>query len=141
MDPFSLTVGIAGLISVTWEVTKIISSYTGSVRHAADESRELVVELTLLADALTALDRFLEGGSVKLGGFQNTSVLHSAICTCDRKLRSLQSILKKFMETSEGKKWYRIVAWPIKKEEHLQTISTLHRCMQIFQFSLTIDGW
>lgn len=141
LDPFSLTAGIAGLISLTFQATKIVADYTSSVTQAATESQELAVELATLALALRTLDQFLDRDGAKFKSLKNTSVLYSVTSTCHAKLNSLHSILQKFMERSEGKKWYRSAAWPIKRDEHIQTITTLHRCMQIFQFSLSVDGW
>lgn len=140
MDPLTLAFGIAGLISLTLEVAKITSEYTSSVKHAATESHELAVELSALSDALGALKRFLDGQNPKLKSFHNTSALYSTTHTCHGKLSALKSILQKFMKKSEGKKWYRSVVWPFTRDEHIQTINTLHRCMQIFHFSLSIDG-
>lgn len=141
MDPLSIIVSIATLMDLALKVTKTLFEYTSSVKHAPAESSELAGELDALAKALEALDHFVAGQSTKVNSFNSTSVLYSVIHTCHGKLSSLQSILQKFMKTSEGKKWYRSVVWPFKKQEHVETISTLHRCMQIFQLSLSVDGW
>ncbi|KAF4626579.1 hypothetical protein G7Y89_g11575 [Cudoniella acicularis] len=140
MDPLSLTLSITSLISVALAVTKTLKEYTSSVKNAPAESNELAVELSGICHALEALDRFLISQGTKFKSFNNTSVLCSTIHTCHGRLSSLQSILQKFMETSEGKKWYRSIVWPFKKDEQVETITILHRCVQIFQFSISIDG-
>ncbi|KAG0648347.1 Ankyrin repeat-rich membrane-spanning [Hyphodiscus hymeniophilus] len=140
MDPLSLTLSITSLISVALAVTKTLNDYTSSVKDAAAESNELAVEISGIAHALEALDRFLVSQGAKFKSFNNTSVLYSTIHTCHGRLSSLQSILEKFLKTSEGKKWYRSIVWPFKQDEQVETITILHRCMQIFQFSLSIDG-
>jgi hypothetical protein len=141
MDPLSLAAGVAGLISLTLELNKIVSEYVGSVKRASTESRELAEELSALAHVLERLDRFLSNKSERLDSFDNTSVLYSTTSTCFGSLSRLKSILQQFMKSSEARRWYRSLVWPLKKEEHLQTIGVLHRSMQIFEFSLTIDGW
>jgi hypothetical protein len=141
MDPLSLTVSITALITLALNVTKTLSEHTNSVKHAPAESYELAVELSALAHALEVLGRFLAGQSTKVNSFSSTSVLYSVMHTCHGMLCSLQSILQELMKTSEGKKWYRSVVWPFNKQEHVETISALHRCMQIFQLSLSVDGW
>ena len=141
MDPVNLTLSIAGVIPLVIMVTKTLSDYTSSVKNAPAESFELAVELSALGHSLKALDTFLAGQSKECASFHKTSVLYSTLHTCHAKLSSLQSTLEEFMKKSEGKKWYRSVVWPFKKQEHVQTIATLSRCIQIFHFSLSIDGW
>ena len=140
MDPFTLATGIAGILSLTLEVTKIVADYTKSVKAAADESHALAVELSGLTSVLESLKKFLASDGARFD-FQNTSVLYSTTSTCHGKLISIRSTLKKFMERSEGMMWYRRIAWPIKRDEHKETVATLHQCMGIFQFSLSVDGW
>ena len=52
MDPFSITAGIAGLLSLAIQVQQIVSKYTASVKHAAIESQELHTELRALVTVL-----------------------------------------------------------------------------------------
>lgn len=140
MDPVSLTLSIAGVIPLVIMVTKTLSDYTSSVKNTPAESFELAVELSALSHSLKALDTFLASQSKERASFHKISVLYSTLHTCHAKLSSLQSTLEEFMKKSEGKKWYRSVVWPFKKQEHVQTIAILNRCMQIFHFSLSIDG-
>ena len=140
MDPVSLALSITGVIPLVIMVTKTLSDYTSSVKNAPAESFELTVELSALGHSLKALDTFLASQSKERALFHKTSVLYSTLHTCHAKLSSLQSTLEEFMRKSEGKKWYRSVVWPFKKQEHVQTIATLNRCVQIFHFSLSIDG-
>ena len=141
MDPLSLAFGVAGLMSLTLELTKLVSTYTGSVRQASTESQELAVELSALSHVLEKLERFLSNQDAVYNTFDNTSILYSTVHTCHGKLNLLKSILEKYMKTSEGRKWYRSLVWPLKGVNHVQTVGTLRRCVQIFQFSLTVDGW
>lgn len=141
MDPLSLAFGVAGLTSLALELNKIVTEYIASVKRTSTESRELAAELSALSHVLKKLDLFLSNKSAKFPSFDNTSVLYSVTTSCHGKLNQLKSILQDFMNASEGRKWYRSAAWPLRKEEHLQNISILHRCMQIFEFSLNIDSW
>jgi hypothetical protein len=141
VDPFTLATGIAGLLKLTIELTKIINEYTGSVKNAPKEAQELFKGLSALGHVLEQLNRFLCSENAKPNSFDHTCVLCFATNTCQDKL---QSALRKFMKMSEGSKWsqnFERLKWPLDKQENLHTVDTLHRCAQTFQFSLTIDGW
>ncbi|KAK3319748.1 ankyrin repeat-containing domain protein [Cercophora scortea] len=140
MDPISLSASVAGLISLSLQVTQILSEYASSVKNAAEESSQLSNELGALTSALEALDRFLATPSAQAKPFNNTSALLSASHSCRSHLDSLKSTLEKFMGATEGKKWYRRLAWPLKKEEQTHAVNTIHRFTQIFHFSISVDG-
>lgn len=141
MDPLSIAGSVAGLVGLTIEITKLITAYADSVKNAAEESLQLAQELSALQSTLDELSRFLKSQSAKPSSFSPTSTLVLATSSCYDSLKILQDILGKFMQVSEGKKWYRKLAWPLKREDHLQAVSTIHRFTQIFHFSLSIDGW
>ena len=141
MEPLSLAFGIAGLTGLALELNKIISEYIGSVKHASAESCELAAELSALAHVSERLYVFLGNKGAKCKSFDNTSVLYSVTASCHDKLNRPKPILHDFMNASERRNWYRNIVWPLKKKEHLQIIKILHQCMEIFHFSLTIDGW
>ena len=141
MDPLSLAANIAGLTSLTLEVSKSTASYIDSVKNAPKESLQLAKELSALARALSDLDQFLMSqnhGSMRFG---NTSALVAAATSCRDSLSMLQATLAKFMDQTEGRKWYRRAMWPWKGPEHLKVVTALHRFTDIFHFSLSIGGW
>jgi vacuolar-type H+-ATPase subunit I/STV1 len=141
MDPLSLTASIAGLISFATEVTKSITEYINDVRHAPTESRQLASELSALTNSLDSLSAFLTKQDEKSTSFKDTSVLYSTTQLCHGKLSAIHETLREFSKKTEHMKWYRRLVWPFKMEDHLQIIGTLRGCMQIFHFSLSIDGW
>jgi hypothetical protein len=141
MDPLSLTASIVGLVSFAIDVTKTVNEYISDVRHAPAESRELASELSALTNALDSLSAFLATQDQKSTSFKDTSVLYSTTQLCHGKLNAIHETLRGFLKKTEHMKWYRRLVWPFKKEDHLEVIGTLRGCMQIFHFSLSIDGW
>jgi Fungal N-terminal domain of STAND proteins len=141
MDPLSLTASIVGFISFAIDVTKTVTEYISDVRQAPAESRELASELSAFTNALDSLSTFLTSQDEESTSFKGTSVLYSTTRLCHGKLSAIHETLLEFSKKTEHMKWYRRLVWPFKKEHHLEVIGTLRGCMQIFHFSLSIDGW
>jgi hypothetical protein len=141
MDPLSVAASVAGLISLTLTVTKATTDYLSSFRHAPEESVQLAGELSALAKALDSLSRFLTRRSADLKTFSSTSTLVSTTSSCRSSLEALQATLQDFIKASQGRRWYKRLAWPLKKDDHVRAVSTIQRFTQIFHFSLSIDGW
>jgi hypothetical protein len=143
MDPFSITAGVAGLLSLAIQVHNIVSNYTASAKHATTESQELHTELRALVSVLEQLERFIERQSHLGGKFADSSILYSTTTTCVARLEPLRMMLDDFMASthSRRKRWLRNIKWPLGKEQHRQTLSVLHECVSVFHFSLSIDGW
>ncbi|OAL32656.1 Serine/threonine-protein kinase GCN2 [Fonsecaea nubica] len=140
MDPLSLTASVAGLLSLTINVTDILSKYIRSVKKAEQESLELKQELCSLCEVLKQLDQFLDGEKGLPPRFKDTSALFTSIQTCHATLNSLSTIVQKLPKERLEKKWYRKLIWSLQRDGKMDTIATIRRCIQIFQFSLTIEG-
>jgi hypothetical protein len=143
MDPFSVTAGVAGLLSLILQLTERLTEYSSSVRHAATESHDLVVQLTALVTVLQRLQQWLGEQSRRGTTFDATSLLYTTTSNCHTKLSSLDKTVQQFMDRtrSVSKLWKRGVMWPLQKKEQQHLISTIHQWIQIFNYSLTIDGW
>ena len=137
-DPFSLATGIAGLISLCLEVTKITRQYVQGVRNAAKDVDEFLKELSALADVLRHLVKFLRSDGAGKTNFDQTSVLLLTHRACEEKLKAIHLKLQK---RSNDLKLIKTLMWPLVKKEHRQTVATIHQWVQTFQFALTIDGW
>jgi hypothetical protein len=59
MDPFTISMGVAGFLSLALEVIKILIDYVGAVKSAPNEARELQTEITALCHPLRELFNFL----------------------------------------------------------------------------------
>jgi hypothetical protein len=56
-------------------------------------------------------------------------------------LRSLTEKLREHYDSHRFLRELRRLKWPLDEQEHLQAVEAVHRYAQIFQFSLTIEGW
>ena len=137
IDPFTLVTGIGGLIHLTYEVTQITHHYLHDVQNAANEINQLLVELAALAEVLPRLHLFLQEDEAAQGDFDPASVLVLAYQACEEQLHNVESKLAK---KSNSRKTMKSLTWPFVGKEHRETISCIHRWVQIFHFALTVDG-
>ena len=141
IDPLSLAASIAGLASLTIQVTQVISSYTSAVKNVPENARSLQETVVTLSHVLEHLGRFLRSEDVKGNAFNQTSVLYSTTNLCQR---TLDAILRKIEGLHKGGKVVQAVKqlrWPLNDKETQKMIVTLHGCTETFQLSLTIEGW
>lgn len=142
MDPFSVTAGIAGLLSLSIQLHQLITNHIESVKIAPEEALALATKLTAVISVLQQLERFIEaqGGS---GHFTDTSIIYGTTKRCKDSLNSLDSTLSKFLSVTsrDSSTWRRFVKWPLTKEKHRQTVDLLDSYINIFQLSLNISGW
>ncbi|ORY17151.1 hypothetical protein BCR34DRAFT_597232 [Clohesyomyces aquaticus] len=143
MDPFSIGVGVTGILSLAIQLTDKLSKYIGSVKGAVRESHELANELSVLVKVMKGLESFLISQKLQGQRFENTAILYVTANNCQEQLKSLESTLKKFMNATKkrSKLWQRCVKWPLQREEHRHAVSNIRQCVQIFQVALSLDGW
>ena len=132
MDPFSLAVGISGLVALSASVLKLIQHYFHGTKHAADATSEL----QLLHDVLCRLDGFLRSDIAKRQSFGDTWVLVSSTSTCSIKLE----VLRKKLDAAAKSRLLRVL-WPLNEKEHSQTMQELRAITQCIHFAMTIDEW
>jgi hypothetical protein len=140
MDPFSISTGVAGFLSLAIELTKIIGGYIGGVKSAPEDAHKLLTEVTSLCYILEKLVRFLRKDYK--GNSESTSALVVVIRSCQKEIEDLYKKLEK-LQTPNTKVAGIIerIKWPLKMEEYQGTLANLHRFAQTFQFSLTIANW
>jgi hypothetical protein len=140
IDPFTVATGLAGLLSLTIEVTKILYGVVNSSKNAPKNAKELLQELDQIQRVLTSLEGFLRDENAKHGSFKETSVL---IVATNGFSKEIEDLKRKVQKLSIGQGLSRAVErgkWYFEEEEHQKTITTLHRYLGMFQISLTIDG-
>ena len=140
IDPFTLITGIAGLISLTIEVTKITTGFASSVRGAAGHVHDLLSELAALNHVLQQFDTFLKTQD-SLGPFAETCALIYTERYCTVKLKQLYEKLKHLTVGGKLRRSLRALEWPYKESESVDIVLSLHRCAQTFQLALTVDQW
>ncbi|KAL9120877.1 MAG: hypothetical protein Q9187_002567 [Circinaria calcarea] len=138
-DPLSVVAGVAGLLSLTIQVSDLYKHVHG-IKNAPRDAQELVDELQSLRQVLLSLKVFLESQEMKGHKFKETSTLLGTIHGCQTKITELKLKVEKLInkhglpQILERSKWY------FHHEERVELITTLHRYLNIFQISLTIDG-
>ncbi len=60
MDPFSLVVGITGLLGLALQTIKATKIYVHNAKHAKDAATEMLQELDILHFNLSRLDKLLK---------------------------------------------------------------------------------
>jgi hypothetical protein len=143
MDPFTISTGVAGFLGLALEITKILGTYIGEAKSAPEDAHNLVMEVTSLCHVLKEMVQFLRKDATEIGSFQPTSALCVVIGACQAKIEDLYKKLEKLQVKSDNKVAGLIerLKWPLKKEDYQDTILTLHRFIQTFQFSLTVSNW
>ena len=136
MDPFSIVVGISGLVALTAQTLKLTQQYFHGVKHASEAASSLATELELLHDAFCRLDKFLRGDSAKKQSFDETSMLISSTGACRTKLK----VLHEKLDAAIKGRLHRAL-WPLNEKEHRQSVQELRAVAQCIQFAMTIDEW
>jgi hypothetical protein len=141
MDSLSIAASIAGVVSLTFEVTQILHNYYSNVESAPKDIEYLTREVEALNRVLEQLETFLNKGGVKGNSFDQTaSVLASTIKDCKITLDNLEKGLTMPIKEGFPKVLGRLI-WPFRKDQVQKMVDSLRRYNQIFQFSLTAEGW
>ncbi|KAI5818441.1 hypothetical protein BZA77DRAFT_342841 [Pyronema omphalodes] len=141
MDAFTISTGVAGFLSLALEISKILKSYVDGVKSAPEEAHTLLTNVTALCDVLEQLVRFLRKDYK--GNFANTSAMAAAIEACKDQITQLYKKIENIEVSSDKSKITQVMErlkWPLRKEDYDNTISTVQRFTQTFQFSLTISN-
>lgn len=133
MDPFSLSVGVAGLLTLTAKTIRAARSYCQEAKHAKEAASELLAELDVLYFNLSQLDQLLKRDA--RNSFSNTSVLTTSTHGCKEKL----SLLYDKLEKAAAHPMHRFL-WPLNSDDHQKTLQELRAFVQWIQFALTLDG-
>jgi len=141
MDPFTISTGVVGFLSLTIEISKILNTYVSDVKSAPKDAQILLTEVNALSHVLDQLVKFLQNEEVKGNSFDQTSVLYSVIIVGQTTLERLEKKLNRLQGEDKVAKVLERFKWPLSKDECQQTVQTLHRCAQTFEFSLTVSNW
>ena len=135
MDPFSLAVGIAGLVGLVGKTIKTSAVFVREAKCGQEAATELLKELDILAYNLQRLDDFLRTIDHLNKEFSDTSVLVSSTFACRTRLTILHEKLERAKKHRLGR-----LTWPLSAKDHYDTIETLRAYTQCCQFSLNISG-
>jgi hypothetical protein len=141
MDGVSLAASIAGLVSLALDIAQTLHKYYSDVESAPKDIESLTQEAKALSKVLAQLETFLSKEGAKGNSFNQTaSVLASTLRDCRATLDNLESGLKRSIKDGFSKVVERLM-WPFRKDQVQKMVDSLRRYNQIFQFSLTVEGW
>jgi hypothetical protein len=142
MDPLSLSASIAGLISLTIEVTKIISEYRSGFKNAPKEASELSTEVAALHHVLETVLEILinEYNNSDDITFDEKNILFSIVDACEEHMNTIHTKMAKLQAAIKGAAKFPILMarlkWPFEREDCHQSIQIIHRYVQTLQVLL-----
>lgn len=116
-DPFSIIVGVAGVLGVAAQTLRLAKTYVDEVRHKDEAAAEFLRELNVLHVNLSRLDQFLHRENAGARHFDTTSVLVSSTTICRHNL----DILHEKLSSNRSRRLDRL-RWPLSAKEHRETI-------------------
>ena len=135
MDPFSITIGISGLIGLVARAITVTEKYVHEARHAKEAASDMIIQLNALRFNLTKLEELLKADDQFHKAFADTSVLVKYTMAYQSKL----SILYHKLDKERQGPIHRL-RWPFNAKEHQETLDQLQAFAQWIDFALTIDG-
>lgn len=135
-----LAAGVAGLLSLTIQITQVTVDYVNRAKKASVAVNEFRQELVALATVLKLFGEFLKGNPHRFA-FEKTSVLYAANSTCEQQLGTHLMKLEKNLKGGKFTQAVDRLTWPFVEKEHDSAVQNLHRYVQIFQFALNVNGW
>jgi hypothetical protein len=147
MDPFTISTGIAGFLSLAIEITKILSTFISDAKSAHADAQLLLSEVESLCTVLEQFAKFLRYDF--RGAFTAQSALYAAVIGCQHEIQTLSKKLEKLQRRGPGdgkvreavKKVVNALEWPFRKEEYDGTLARLKRFEQTFVFAMTVANW
>ncbi|KAE9366849.1 ankyrin [Stipitochalara longipes BDJ] len=139
IDPFSLATGLAGLISLTIELTRTTCEVVGSVKNSGQNVANLQSELNALRTVMNQLCIFFKTSN-GIESFAETAALVETHHFCKTRLEKMILKLQHFRDGGKFARGFRALTWPLNEKETREIAQDLHRCAQTFSLSLTVEG-
>jgi len=140
INPLSIAASVAGLVTLTAQVSGSIITYAKAVKDESRSIGEVTQELNLMHSVLEQLDNFLKGQPMKNAFFDQSSVLATAITSCKGSIQGISTKLPKSTQNGISRMMEKL-RWPFTEKETQTRLEALRRCTSTFQFSLTVEGW
>ncbi|RDW56944.1 hypothetical protein BP5796_13011 [Coleophoma crateriformis] len=116
--------GVAGLISLAMEITRLSYGYISDIRSAHSTQKEYLREMSALTEVLLRIEEAIEGlEDQAVAMTPSTNLSKGAIRDCTKELDSLRSELEKPSPS---------IFWPLKELALKKTIQSLHQYRSIF---------
>ncbi|KAM0793863.1 hypothetical protein BDR22DRAFT_877766 [Usnea florida] len=139
MDPLSVAASVAGLVSLTFEISQTVGHYYKAVKDAPKSIQEIQQELSLMHSTLQQLEDLLRGPHMSRSSFAQSSVLTTAVFSC---IQINEEISAKLAQPKPDRlsRSMEALKWPFSEKEVQKKLETLRRYTSTFQFSLNVEG-
>jgi hypothetical protein len=107
MDPFTISTGLAGFLSLALEIIKILSTYISAIKSAPEDANNFLLEVTALRHVLDQLVKFPRTDVKR--DFASTSALYVAIMACQQYIEDLYKKLEKLQYRNDNNRVKGIV--------------------------------
>jgi hypothetical protein len=136
-EALGIASGVAGLLSLAIEMTKLSYTYIASVRGAPKSLTAYIRELATLTSVLLQLENLIQAR--RLNG-QNSQILSKALNDCKQEVEHLRAKLER--KLSHGRFMANVAAlvWPLSQSELLDKVNMLHRYNGLFSSALQADN-
>lgn len=142
MNPFTLSTGVAGLLSLSIEVTKILHNYISRTNSAPQNASELNTEVSALYHVLEVAVEALRSDDANTEGnaFGDQCILRSILTACQGHVATVYKKISKFRSPDKKTELLARITWPFKKDECQEISRTLHRYAQTLQVLLVASN-
>ncbi|KAL9121033.1 MAG: hypothetical protein Q9187_002407 [Circinaria calcarea] len=140
LDPLTAATSVAGVLSLTIQVSEILYKQIHTFKNAPKDAHELLGEIKSLSDVLASVESFLKEQAAKGHSFREASVLVNAIRGCSDKITALKEKLEKLGNKRGIAQLLERGKWLFEHEEHVEIVTALHRYLGMFQITLSTSG-
>lgn len=138
-EAIGVAASIAGLVTITFQITKYAHEIVGSAINAPKEVQELVSELTVLRRNLEPLQ---STDSLRFLSISETlDPLETRIAECLNDLERLHAALKKKPKPGTMNQllwWKHRAKWPLKERETKKCVDTISRLRSNIAFAIQV---
>ena len=140
MDPLSIAASVAGLVTLTAQVSSSIVTYIKAAKDHTKGINQIAQELNSMQLVLEQLEELLKSQSMKKTSFAQSSVLANAIMSCKDSVQAISEKLPKPTQSSISHIIEKL-KWPFTEKETQKKFEILQRYTSTFSFSLTVEDW
>src|SRR5579862_2741416 len=133
IDAFTAATGIAGLLSLTMEISKMMHGQVSAMKNAPKNAEALLQEIDQMQRVLTNLEGFLRSDDAKYSLFSEASVLILASNGFSKDIKELKGKIQKLCNERGFSRVVGRGKWYFREEEHREVVSTLRRYLGMFQ--------
>lgn len=138
-EVLAIASGIAGLLSLTIEVSRISSTYVKGVKSASESAKGLLQELKVLKQVLFELDNLVAVDDEDIFPVGPSRLRVQDFEECRKLLEKLRGDLLERLTGNSISVKLKALSWPFSEGRTQQMMANLHQHLAIFQNALNID--